>query len=139
MVQEGRDVSNRDLVERRWATGVIRAHMVKRGISYSDLAERLGLMGVEENERNLRNKVARGTFSAAFMAECLAAIGVRHLEVDIIEALTGVREAVAFERTIDRLNTGVPLDEALVDPSSGEDGLIEQAKERRARKFVGFE
>lgn len=139
MVQEEKNVANRELVERRWATGVIRAAMVKRGISYADLAERLALMGIEENERNLRNKVARGTFSAAFLVECLAAIGVRHLEIDIIDALTGVREAVAFERTIERLNAGLPLEEARVDPFSGEDWLLEQARERRAKKFGGYD
>lgn len=138
MSDEYKDTWSRDIGGRRWATGVIRAHMVKRGISYADLVERLALMGIEENERNLRNKVARGTFSAAFLAECLTAIGVRHLEIDIIDLLMGVREGVAFERTVDRLNAGLPLDEARVDPSSGEDWLMAQVKERRAKKFDDY-
>lgn len=138
-MEEYKDAWSRDAAGRRWATGVIRAHMVKRGVSYADLAERLNLMGIEENERNLRNKVARGTFSAAFLAECLAAIGVRHLEIDIIDLLTGVREAVALERTIERLNAGLPLDEARVDPFSGEEWILEQAKERRAKKFGRYD
>lgn len=138
MVDEYKDAWSRDLGGRRWATGVIRAHMVKRGISYADLVERLALVGIEENERNLRNKVARGTFSAAFLAECLTAIGVRHLEIDIIDLFLGTREAVAFERTVERLNAGMPLDEARLDPSSNEDWLMAQVKERRAKKFDDY-
>ena len=138
MADEYKDAWARDAGGRRWATGVIRAHMVKRGISYADLAERLALVGIEENERNLRNKVARGTFSAAFLAECLTAIGVRHLEIDIVDLLMGTREAVAFERTIERLNAGLSLTEARVDPSGEEDWLLAQIKERRVKKFTDY-
>ncbi|MAP67959.1 MAG: hypothetical protein CL952_00340 [Erythrobacteraceae bacterium] len=138
MADEYKDAWARDAGGRRWATGVIRAHMVKRGISYADLAERLALVGIEENERNLRNKVARGTFSAAFLAECLTAIGVRHLEIDIVDLLMGTREAVAFERTIERLNAGLSLTEARVDPSGEEDWLLAQIKERRVKKFPDY-
>ncbi len=138
MTEDYKDAWGRDMGGRRWATGVIRAHMVKRGISYADLVERLALAGIEENERNLRNKVARGTFSAAFLAECLTAIGVRHLEIDIIDLLMGTREAVAFERTVERLNAGMSLDEARVDPSSSDDWLMAQAEERRGKKFRDY-
>ncbi|WP_022701151.1 DUF6471 domain-containing protein [Oceanicaulis alexandrii] len=125
----------RELAERRWATGVIRSQMVKRGISYAQLTERLKLMGVEENERNLRNKVARGTFSAAFMGECLAALGVRHLEIDVIDALTGIREAIAFDRTIDRLNAGIPIEQAKVELDEIDDPYSEEVMARKAKKF----
>ena len=138
MTEEYKDAWGRDTGGRRWATGVIRAHMVKRGISYADLVERLALVGIDENERNLRNKVARGTFSAAFLAECLTAIGVRHLEIDIIDLLMGTQEAVAFERTVERLNAGLPLDEARVDPSGDEDWMLAQVKERRVKKFDDY-
>ena len=39
------------------------------------LAERLTAIGVEADVRNLRNKVARGGFSAVFFVQCLKAIG----------------------------------------------------------------
>lgn len=109
--------------------------MVKRGISYAELTERLKLMGIEENERNLRNKVARGTFSAAFLGECLAALGVRYLEIDVIDALTGIREAIAFERTIDRLNAGIPIEQAKVELAEIEDPYSEEVMARKAKKF----
>jgi hypothetical protein len=46
------------------------------------LVEKLAAIGVEEKEVNIRNKLARGKFSAAFMVACLKAIGVREVRVD---------------------------------------------------------
>jgi hypothetical protein len=56
--------------------------MVKRGISYDDLVKKLAEIGVEETAENLRNKVARGKFMAAFMLQCLRAIGVETLRIE---------------------------------------------------------
>jgi hypothetical protein len=57
------------------ARGIIRAEMGRQNVTYSQLLERLESIGVKEDERNLRNKVSRGKFSAAFMLQCLAALG----------------------------------------------------------------
>ncbi|MEF2546761.1 DUF6471 domain-containing protein [Aurantimonas sp. E1-2-R+4] len=61
------------------AKGIIRGEMARRGVTYAQLVERLAGIGVEENERNLRNKVSRGKFTAGFMLQCLAGIGVRNV------------------------------------------------------------
>jgi Domain of unknown function (DUF6471) len=45
------------------------------------LAEKLAALGVTENERNLNNKISRGGFTAAFLLECLAAIGAKQLHL----------------------------------------------------------
>jgi hypothetical protein len=45
------------------------------------LAERLGEIGVQENERNLNNKISRGGFTAAFLLQCLGAIGVKSVQI----------------------------------------------------------
>lgn len=66
-----------------WVRGTIRAVMVRRRITYAELAKRLQARGVDENERNLRNKVARGTFSAVFFVQCLEAIGLDSLKLDM--------------------------------------------------------
>lgn len=66
----------------QWLVGLIRAHMAQHGLSYADLQQRLAAVGVEENERNLRNKVMRGTFSAAFWIQCLVALGVRNIQLE---------------------------------------------------------
>lgn len=66
----------------RWLVGFIRAQMAQQGIGYAELQQRLAAVGVEENERNLRNKVMRGTFSAAFWVQCLIALGVRSVPLN---------------------------------------------------------
>jgi hypothetical protein len=38
-------------------------------------SEKLAALRIEENERNLTNKISRGGFTAAFMLQCLEAIG----------------------------------------------------------------
>lgn len=66
------------------AKGVLKAELKRRNMSYRDLAERLTAAGSPENERNLTNKIARGSFTAAFLIQCLRVIGcdtvdLRHL------------------------------------------------------------
>jgi hypothetical protein len=56
--------------------------MARRGITYQKLADRLASMGVRDTAVNLRNKVARGWFSAEFLVQCLRAIGVRALRLN---------------------------------------------------------
>ena len=56
------------------ARGIIRGEMAKQNITYSQLCEKLESIGVREDERNLRNKVSRGKFTAAFMLQCLEAL-----------------------------------------------------------------
>jgi len=51
-------------------------------INNAQLAQRLSEHGVEDNERNLRNKVARGKFTAGFFLLCLHALGSSHLYLD---------------------------------------------------------
>ena len=54
---------------------VLKAELKRRGIGYKELAERLSAIGVAENEPNIRNKLARGRFTAVFMVQVMAAIG----------------------------------------------------------------
>jgi hypothetical protein len=76
-----------DDMTHQWVTRAIRAEMVKRGITFGELAERLVLVGGDENERNLRNKIARGTFSAALFVQCMAAMGCKTLNIDLLDRL----------------------------------------------------
>ena len=63
------------------ARGTIRAEMARQNVTYSQLSERLESLSVHEDERNLRNKVSRGKFTAAFLLQCLAALGSRDLHL----------------------------------------------------------
>ena len=64
------------------ATGLLRAEMARKGITYAGLTEKLAAQGIEDNERNLRNKVSRGKFTAGFFLQCLVALGCSSLRLD---------------------------------------------------------
>lgn len=71
--------------EKEWAErvkGILRAEMVRRGVSYGELVEKLASIGIAETEANIRNKVSRGSFTAAFFVQCLTALGVKDLRLE---------------------------------------------------------
>jgi hypothetical protein len=55
--------------------------MTRRGMTYEEMSDRLGAIGINDTAVNLRNKVARGRFSATFLVQCLAAMGARTLRI----------------------------------------------------------
>jgi hypothetical protein len=55
---------------------------MRRGVTYAQLAEKLAKIGVHETERNLNNKISRGGFSAAFLLQCMLAIGSKEIRLD---------------------------------------------------------
>ena len=63
------------------AANLLKAQLKLKGITYSQLVEKLEAIGVEEKEANIRNKLSRGKFSAAFMLQCLSAIGSSALQL----------------------------------------------------------
>jgi Domain of unknown function (DUF6471) len=64
------------------AKGLLKAELKRRNMTYADLVGMLRRIGVQEEEHNLRNKVARGKFTTAFFLQCLVAIGVRELRIE---------------------------------------------------------
>jgi hypothetical protein len=64
------------------AKGILKAEIKRRNMNYEDLAKRLAAIGVDENARNLSNKISRGGFTAGFFIQCLEAIGVETLRLD---------------------------------------------------------
>ena len=65
------------------AKAIIRAEMIRRGMTFDELAERVNPLGHTYSGKSLNAKVNRGTFSAAFFLELLEVIGVRLIELDI--------------------------------------------------------
>jgi Domain of unknown function (DUF6471) len=61
--------------------GILRAEMARRGMTYEQLSERLAEIGVKDNAVNIRNKVARGGFSAVFFVQCLRATGCNSISL----------------------------------------------------------
>lgn len=64
------------------AANLLKAELKRKGVTYAQLVERLADIGISEKEVNVANKLSRGKFSAAFMLQCLSAIGslTLHLE-----------------------------------------------------------
>jgi hypothetical protein len=61
---------------------LLKAELKRRGVTYAQLVEKLEGVGVDEKEVNIRNKLARGKFSASFMVQCLSAIGCHTLRLE---------------------------------------------------------
>lgn len=61
--------------------GILKAEFAWRHLAYTDLVEKLRAIGVAETEANLRNKISRDGYSAAFFLQCLYAIGVHTLHL----------------------------------------------------------
>lgn len=61
--------------------GLLKAELKRRNVSYKQLAEKLRELGVDENDRNIANKLARGGFSAVFLVQCLEAIGCNTVQL----------------------------------------------------------
>jgi Domain of unknown function (DUF6471) len=61
---------------------LLKAELKRKAVTYAQLVEKLSAIGVIEVEVNIRNKLARGKFSAAFLAQCLTAIGSSALRLD---------------------------------------------------------
>jgi len=82
-----------------FAKGVIRSELKRRNMTYAGLVSALAEIGVRETEPNLRNKISRGNFSAAFMLQCLDAMGVNALVLNT-DALLGRRSFPEARRRI---------------------------------------
>lgn len=58
------------------AANLLKAELKRKGVTYAQLADMIG-----EKEVNIRNKLSRGKFSAAFLLQCLSAIGISELRL----------------------------------------------------------
>jgi microsomal dipeptidase-like Zn-dependent dipeptidase len=67
-----------------WETkvkGLLKAELKRRNVTYAQLVEKLAAIGVVDSEPNIRNKLARGKFTAVFLVQCLEAIGASSLRL----------------------------------------------------------
>lgn len=56
------------------AANLLKAELKRKGVTYAQLVEKLAAIGIDEKEVNVRNKLSRGKFTAAFMLACLKAV-----------------------------------------------------------------
>ena len=59
-----------------FAANLLKAELKRKGVTYAQIAEM-----VDDKEVNIRNKLARGKFSAAFLLNCLTSIGVQEIRL----------------------------------------------------------
>ena len=63
------------------AANLLKSELKRKGVTYAQLVEKLAAMGISEKEVNVRNKLSRGKFTAAFLLQCLDAIGIKELRL----------------------------------------------------------
>jgi hypothetical protein len=61
--------------------GLLKAELKKRNVTYGQLVNKLADIGVHQTEPNIRNKLARGKFTAVFLLQCLESIGASSLRL----------------------------------------------------------
>ena len=74
------------LTDKIWedkAKGLLKAELKRRGVTYAGLVGKLADVGVMDSEPNIRNKLARGKFTAVFLIQCLEAIGASSLRLSL--------------------------------------------------------
>ena len=59
------------------AANILKSQLKLKGVSYAQLAELIG-----DKEPNVRNKLSRGKFSAAYFLEALTSLGVSSIDFD---------------------------------------------------------
>ncbi len=59
------------------AANLLKAELKRKGVTYAQLAEL-----IDEKEVNIRNKLSRGKFSAAFLMSCIDALGGKKISWD---------------------------------------------------------
>ncbi len=58
------------------AANLLKAELKRKGVTYAQLAELIG-----DKEVNIRNKLSRGKFSAAFLLHCFYSVGISDLRL----------------------------------------------------------
>jgi len=61
--------------------GLLKAELKRRNVAHPQFVEKLAAIGIMDSEANIRNKLARGKFTAVFLIQCLEAIGASSLRL----------------------------------------------------------
>jgi len=72
--------------EENWneqAKGILKAQLARKNIKYHDLARKLKAIGIEENQNTIATKISRGAFSFTFFLQCMYALGINKIDLNI--------------------------------------------------------
>jgi len=81
----------KSLTDNDWnkeAARILKSQLALRGITYQRLAELLNNAGVPATKASIDSKISRGTFSAAFLIQCLRVIGCENLDLRKTDTIT---------------------------------------------------
>ncbi|WP_229256220.1 DUF6471 domain-containing protein [Duganella fentianensis] len=67
------------------AKAILRAELARKNIGYKRLSQLLEQIGVEETPSAITNKMHRGSFSFAFYLQCMKAIGLSRVDIDLVK------------------------------------------------------
>jgi len=68
------------------ARNILKAEIVRRGVSYDRLVKLLDDIGVEETPRSIASKMSRGSFSFVFFLQCMKALGAESVTITLPNA-----------------------------------------------------
>ena len=63
------------------AANLLKSELKRHGVTYAELVKKLAKIGIAEKEVNVRNKLSRGSFTAAYFLQGLEAIRVKELRL----------------------------------------------------------
>jgi hypothetical protein len=79
------------------ATRILKGTLAAHPMPRKELVRRLKAVGVDDSHAAIASKLSRGKFSFAFLLQIMAAIDVRHLDIDKFEPsapCSGTRQAI---------------------------------------------
>jgi 3-mercaptopyruvate sulfurtransferase SseA len=65
------------------ARTLLKVELVRRNVSNAKLASYLRDIGVDQSERAVVSKLSRGTFSFVFFLQCMEALGIDEVALDL--------------------------------------------------------
>lgn len=63
------------------ARNILRSVLVRKGVTYEQLVERLEEIGVTETVSSVKGKLHRGSFSFVFAMQVMSVLGISQIEV----------------------------------------------------------
>jgi len=74
--------------EENWnehAKGILKAELSRKNMKYHDLARKLNVIGIKENQNTIATKISRGAFSFTFFLQCMYVLGINKINLNIGE------------------------------------------------------
>jgi hypothetical protein len=84
---------------------LLKSELVRRGVTSEDLVTLLDNIGVEETKASIDSKISRGTFSAAFLIQCLNVIGVKTFVPEVDADMILSEPLVLYKSKINKTKT----------------------------------